>query len=236
VVPGANRLVIADGVGDWDLLLGSGEDVYAASFRNGAGKAIVLADGRLFSNAALAVADNAALLTSLLDRTKRRIALVGELTGRGAQNPLASVERGRLGPTFLQLLFLLLVFYLYKGFPFGTLSDPPAAAHRNFVEHVRALGLLYAKARASSHARSVYGAYALERLRASMLGEPKGLHALADGVAARVGRPMGPVMSLLVDAQQAREEEPRSGAASAEDLELVRRLSRLLQQVRGGSA
>jgi hypothetical protein len=135
----------------------------------------------------------------------------------------------------LQLSLVLILFFLYKGVAFGTLTDPPGAERRNFAEHARALGLLYAKARASGHARSTFGAYALERLRDRvLLRDQKGISALAEAVAARSGEPIGRVTMTIVEAQEAPPVDPKQ-RESHEDLEVIRRLSRLLHLSKGGS-
>jgi hypothetical protein len=235
VVSGTNEIVIPPSVKRGGNLLHRGESVYAERFDHGEGEVIVLADGRLFTNASLAMADNAAFLLALLQNDVKKIDLVGEFTGSGAKSPLASVERGKLAPVLLQLGLVLILFFLYKGIAFGTLTDPPLGERRNFAEHARALGLLYAKARASAHARSTFGTYALERLRERvLLGDQKGISALAEAVAARSGEPLGRVARVLVEAQEPPSENPKH-KDSHEDLDVIRRLSRLLIQSKGGS-
>ncbi len=231
VVPGNNELVVSAEAAARDHLLERGGSVYAARFEVGEGEIIALADGRLLTNASLAMADNAAFLVAMMKQhDNRRVELVGDLTGSGAKSPLASVERGKLAPVLLQLGLVLVLFFLYKGIAFGTLVDPPAIRRRSFAEHARALGLLYAKARASGHARSVYGAYALEGM---LFREQKGIAALAEAVAARSGQPLGKVALTLVEASEPRPNDPKE-KGSHEDLDVVRRLSRLLMQIKGG--
>jgi hypothetical protein len=236
VVPGTSELVVKAETAARDNLLERDGSVYAARFEFGEGEIIALADGRLFTNASLAMADNAAFLVAMLKQhDNHRIELVGELTGGGAKSPLSSVERGKLAPVLLQLGLVLVLFFLYKGIAFGTLVDPPSIKRRSFAEHARALGLLYAKARAAGHARAVYGAYALERLREGMLfREQKGIGALAEAVAARSGQPLGKVTLTLVEASEARPSDSKE-KGSPEDLDVVRRLSRLLAQIKGGT-
>jgi hypothetical protein len=235
VVPGANEIVIAKGVESAGNVLHRGDSVYAERFEHGEGELIVLADGRLFTNASLAMADNADFLVALLQNGEKKIDLVGDFTGSGAKSPLSSVQRGKLAPVLLQLGLVLALFFLYKGVAFGTLTDPPGGERRNFAEHARALGLLYAKARASGHARSTFGAYALERLRERvLLRDQKGIATLAEAVAARSGEPIGKVTMTLVEAQESPHEDPKQ-KESHEDLDLIRRLSRLLMQSKGAS-
>jgi hypothetical protein len=234
LVPGNSEIAFPKGVAPKEKLLERGGGTYAASFEHGEGEVIVLADGRLFMNASLAMADNAAFLLTLLKRNEKTIDLVGDFTSGGAKSPLSSVERGKLAPVLLQLGLVLALFFLYKGAAFGTLTDPPSATRRNFAEHARAVGLLYAKAHASSHARSLFGAYALERLRErTMLRDQKGLSALSEAVAARSGEPLGRVAMMLVEAQEPPADDAKD-KRSHEDLDVIRRLSRLLMQSKGG--
>lgn len=213
-------------------LLSHDGHVYAARFEVGEGEAIVLADGLLFTNLGLSVADNAITALRLLDPGKKPIDLVAGPTDSGAKNPFDSVKHGRLAPTLVQVLLLLALLYLQQGFAFGTLVDPPEAHGKSFALHVRALGLLYAKAQAASHACSVYAAFALERLRGGMSGEAKGLSALAESVTARSGLPLAEVSAALERAEKAKDGalggEP---SGSLQSLDLVRQLSRILRQV-----
>jgi hypothetical protein len=235
MVSGTNEIVIPKEVKRGGNLLHRGDSVYAERFDRRGGKIVVLADGRLFTNASLAMADNAAFLVALLKNGEKTIDLVGEFTGSGAKSPLSSIERGKLAPVLLQLGLVLVLFFLYKGVAFGTLIDPPADERRNFAEHARALGLLYAKARASAHARATFGAYALERLRERvLLRDQKGVGTLAEAVAARSGEPLGRVTMTIVEAQEAPVPEAKP-KESQEDLDVIRRLSRLLHLSKGGS-
>jgi hypothetical protein len=236
VAPGANELVVSAAIAAKNTLLERDGSVYAARFDYGEGEIIALADGRLFTNASIAMADNAAFLVAMLKRHENhKVELVGELTGSGAKSPLSSVERGKLAPVLLQLGLVLVLFFLYKGVAFGTLVDPPSVKRRSFSEHARALGLLYAKARAAGHARTVYGAYALERLREGMLfREQKGISALAEAVAARSGEPLGKVALTLVEASEARPSDTKE-KGTPEDLDVIRQLSRLLMKIKGGT-
>ena len=89
------------------------------------------------------------------------IELAGDLTGLVSSNPVESVQRGRLGPALLQLAAFLLVFFVCKGARFG--RPTAIRKHRNggrFAEHVRALGLHYARARGERLALGFLGSYA----------------------------------------------------------------------------
>jgi hypothetical protein len=200
----------------------------------------VLADDRLLTNASLLVDDNARLLIELLRPGGPNLEMAGELTGLVSQNPITSVRRGRLAPAMLQLTFLILLFFIYKGAHFGRPIDPIAASRRRFSEHARALGLLYGRNRAGRHALELYGSYALERMRERLnLAGGKSILAVADEVATRTGRPLGEVMRVLVESRPARRdtdaerERLLQEANAAKDLATMRDLATLLTTTGG---
>jgi hypothetical protein len=223
-------------------LLARGKTPYAVeSTYEGGGRALVLADDRLLTNASLLVDDNARLLIELLRPGGPKLELAGELTGLVSQNPVTSVQRSRLGPAMLQGALLLLLFYAYVGIHFGRPVDPTAASRRAFAEHARALGLLYGRTRAGRHALESYGSYALERMRERLnLVGGKGILAVAEEVATRTGRPLGEVMRVLVEARPATKRDPDpvreralQEANCAKDLATLRDLATLLAETGG---
>jgi hypothetical protein len=194
---------------------------------------LVLADDYLFRNASLLVADNAALLDDLLRDGGASIELAGDLAGLVSTNPVQSVQRGRLGPAMLQLAAFLLVFFVAKGARFGRPVENQRIERRDFTEHVRALGLHYARARAERHALALVGAYAVDRLRERVgLRVDRSLSGLAEAVAARTKRPVGEVMRLLLEARDAGKGVPAD--KGARDLDTVAELGKLLEET-GGS-
>jgi hypothetical protein len=70
----------------------------------------------------------------------------------------------------IQLLILIGLGALWKGWPFGPLRDPPGEGRLRFSDHVRALGARYARLGASRYALSRYAGLWLSRLG------PQGLH------------------------------------------------------------
>jgi hypothetical protein len=194
---------------------------------------LVLADDFLFRNASLLVADNAALLDNLLRGGGTCIELAGDLTGLVASNPVESVRRGRLGPALLQLAAFLLLLFVCKGARFGRAMHSQRTHRREFAEHVRALGLHYARARGERLALGFMGAYASERLRERCgLRVDRSLSGLAEAVATRTGRPVGEVMRMLLEARDASKGVPAE--RDARDLETVSELCKLLEET-GGS-
>lgn len=215
----------------------SGKQIYAVSQRRGdnEGRVIVFANGHLWTNAAIANADNGALLVNLLrSRDIDEVEFVDDFTGSGADNPLESMRDSKLWAVFLQILLLLLLLYAAVGIPFTRLRDPHRHTRRAFVEHVKTLGQRYAQSRAARHVATLYSSWALDRLRERLQpgGGHKGLHPLAQAIASRTGRNEGQVMQLLVQAHElaqasAHAASERGGTA---ELELMRELSRLLAE------
>jgi hypothetical protein len=217
----------------WTLLARAGEP-YAAEEAHGAGRVVVLADDRLFTNVALLAPGNADVLLALVSTGGRRVELADEMTGLMADNPLASVRRGRLAPALVQLALLALLFFAYKGAHFGRPVDPEAARRRAFAEHARALGTRYGQARAARHAVGLYGTFALERLRERLhLAGGRGLSAVAEAVAARSGRPLGDVMRVLVEARPDAAAPADGAAAATNELATLREIATLLTETGG---
>jgi hypothetical protein len=259
VVPGDRQIQVAVGaakpqaysdVGDEGdappaPLLFRGRTLYAVerTYQNG-GRAVVLADDHLLANVSLLVGDNALLLVELLRPGGQKLEIAGELTGLVAKDPVTSVQRSRLAPALLQLLLLLVLFFVYKGAHFGRPIDPIETKRRAFSEHARAIGLQYGRRRAGRHALELYGGYALERMRERLnLSGGKGMLAVAEEVATRTGRPLGDVMRVLVESRPPNQppadlerDAAIQEATSAKDLATLRDIATLLQRgTLGGS-
>ncbi len=207
-------------------------ELYAVRLHRREGEVIVFADELLFTNASMAVEDNARFVVELMASFEGDVEVIDEWTGTGAQTPLESIANSHLTPVVLQVLALMLLLYLWRGIAFARLRDPPAKSRRAFVDHVHALALQYAKARASRHVLSIYAGWVMERLRDRVApGTGRSLHGLAQAIAARTGRDEGKVMRLLVEAHTVRESASHaSGVYSARrrDLDLMRELTQLL--------
>ncbi|MFO7562960.1 MAG: DUF4350 domain-containing protein [Enhygromyxa sp.] len=208
---------------------------YAVQRRLGAGAIVVFAEPDMLTNVGISVADNAAFLINLLHQLGvEEVEFVDRYTGAGPDNPFESVGNAKLGGLFLQILLFLALLYAAVGIPFARLRDPQRQRRRSFVEHVATLGQRYAQARASRYVAGLYSAWALDRLRErTLLGAGGGLLPLAQAIAARTGRDEASVMQLLVNAHDLRDYQ-QSTRGSAADLELMRQLARLLDEVGGG--
>jgi len=237
-VPGDNS--VEPGKGS-EAVLARKQGAYAVERWLGAGaeqepnrgpRILVLADDFLFRNASLLVGDNAVALENLLRDGGTSIELAGDLTGLVSSNPVESVKRGRLGPALLQLAAFLLLFFVCKGARFGRPVQTQTIHCREFAEHVRALGLHYARARAERHALGCWGSYAIERLRERCgLQVDRSLSGLAEAVATRTSRPVGEIMRTLLEARDAKAGVPAE--KGARDLDTVVLLCRLLEETGG---
>jgi hypothetical protein len=204
-----------------------GDAPYVAGGRIGDGAFVVLPNADLLTNAALVVDENAYFWAGLLGHA-RVVELVGPWTGGGASSPFQAVANTKLTPVLIQILLLLAVLYVSRGAHFGSPRDPPQQSRRVFAEHVRALGIVYAKAKASRLVLAAYAGWVIDRLRERLQPGTDGtLHALAHAVAQRTGRPEGDVMRILVEARTARDAMGRADS-SPEDLAVMRELEQLL--------
>jgi hypothetical protein len=198
----------------------------------GDGWVVVFAESDLFENAALSVADNAAFMAHLLVQSDLAVELVGPWTGQGSTTPFSSLHQAGLVPVLLQLLAFGLLLGLRHGTAFGVRRDNIVRRRRAFVEHVKALGNVYARARASQQVVGSYANWALEQLRERTCpGQKPTLFSLASVVARRAQRPETEIIKLLVEAKCAHERSESSAA----DIELMKNLETLIMQCGGVS-
>jgi hypothetical protein len=217
---------------DYDFDVGFDARSYVVHRSLGRGEIIVFAEPHLLTNVGISVAQNAAFVVGLFrSRDIDEVEFINHYSG--AEDPFKSMANAKLGALFLQILLFLLLLYLAVGLPFARLRDSSRQRRRSFVEHVRTLGQRYAQARAARHVASLYSAWALDRLRERLQpGAAQGLHPLAQAIAVRTGRDEGQVMQLLIHVHDLREAGPASRGGAA-DLELMRQLAQLLDEVGG---
>jgi hypothetical protein len=218
---------------------------YALEQSRGKGLVVALADAELFLNVSLAVGDNAEAAIFILEplAAPGKVEVCTMLTGAGAETPMESIHRAKLTPFVLQLLAMLALWMLHRGVAFGRPRDPETHRRRAFADHVRALGMQYARARAAGRAAGAYAHWAIEQLRERLpRGRYRDLDEVATEAAARAGAPPDEVVSLLRAAQITSDTEGPPSTARApgltgqvpfanegERLEIVRRLARLLE-------
>jgi hypothetical protein len=205
---------------------------YIAETSAGQGRAIFLATPELLSNASLVAGDNARLLANLLDLPEGRVEIIGSLTRPAVQSPFSAVAAAGLTPWLCQLLLLAAAFAAYRGVPFGRRVEAPGQQRRRFSEHVQALGQRWAEQRASSSALGAYAGYGLELLRERVpVGAGRSSGDLARAVAQKTGREPAAVAKTLELSRRA--QEGTGGANEAEDLQALRDLGRLIEDLGG---
>ncbi len=109
----------------------------------GQGLITMIGDTRFLENASLAASDNGPFLISLLGDLSGHVELLGPLTGKGANHPVATIRQAGLGPWIAHLLLLLTLYCWAHGRHFGRPTDPPPKGRRAFVEHAQALASHY---------------------------------------------------------------------------------------------
>jgi hypothetical protein len=235
VVPG-NAGLSPYGDDAWASWSGGDGIAYAALVEHGSGIALVVADDRLFTNASLAVADDAQVLVELLrpfgDTFEVIDGGVRSAGGTGADNPFEAIARAELTAVIVQLLLFVLVLYAWRGVHFGRPRDPPPPSRRRFAMHVEALAQQYHRAGARRHALRLYAAWALERIQMRFDVRRRGLLPLAGRIAARTGGDETEIMRTLVEAHHARD-DIHDSQGSDEDLRILRELGRLIDTTRG---
>ncbi|MGH1346270.1 MAG: DUF4350 domain-containing protein [Nannocystales bacterium] len=202
-----------------------------ASFAQGRGRIEVFADGRMFTNAALAFELNPGTIVVTMQQFGGTVEFVDGWVGRGADTPADTIKNSHLTAAVVQLLLFILALYLWRGRQFGRGRDPISQGRRAFSRHAVAMGRQYEKARAASFAARLFSGWVLERLRNRFTSAAgAGLLGLSQEVARRSGRDETEVMRLLLAAHGTLESVPAAGGTT-EDLALVRDLGRLMREI-----
>lgn len=231
-VPALAHLVSSDQRPLTPLIM-RGENTYAAIATVGEGRIIIFADDYLFTNASMAVDDNAPLTLAIFDWLGEdgTVRVIDSWTAVGSDGAFEVLSDPRMAPIVLQFLAFLTLLYLWRGTIFGRARDPKSDSRRAFSDHVRAMGGQYARLKASDYMLGAYGSWAIEQLRARVPGGSRlELHELAQQVAARSGRDPAALTSLLtaVSSPEAIAKIPKRVR-----LTLRRDLARLLTEVGG---
>lgn len=200
---------------------------------HGDGNVLVLPNSQFLTNVSLAAADNAYFAANVIARDSGNVEVVGEWTGSGSTNPLDAMNGANLTPWLLQLLVVAGLLALWKGPHFGLPRDSVSSKRHAFVEHIQALGLKYARSKASGHVLNHYGAWAVTRLHERVLpGSRATMSELSGALAKSTGREENDVLKILIAAKSA-QDEAHDTATPAEHLKTMRELESLLKAVGG---
>jgi hypothetical protein len=112
------------------------------------------------------------------------------------------------------------ILFLAVGTRMGRPRPRPAPRRRAFVEHVEAVGTLYARTRNAAHALAAYARFADERLRARM---PRTTGDVATFLASRAGAPLELCQRVWARAAEAKGGAPPQG----DELAVLRELTAL---------
>ncbi len=148
----------------------SDDATYAAVLAHGHGLVLGIATDELLTNAGLARRGNAAAMIAMLSNCRRLSFSIADPDDglSPPSTPLASMLRAGLGTGLAHALVASIVLFLAAG---SRLARPRPAApllRRAFVEHVEAVGALYARTGNAAHALAAYARFADERLRARL--------------------------------------------------------------------
>jgi hypothetical protein len=201
---------------------------YAAIVLSGTGTILALASDELLTNAGLARRGNAAAMTALFARLGRTDVLIAESDDGVAppSSPVSSLMRAGLGLGLLHALAAAAILFLAAGIRLMRPRRASPPARRAFVEHVRAVGGLYARTSNAAHALAVYTRFAEERLRARM---PRGTVDVPTFLAQRSSHPVEECRELWSRAVASRAGDPARG----DELTVLKRLSALCAAAMG---
>jgi hypothetical protein len=162
---------------------------YAAVIHRGRGWILGMASDELLTNAGLARSGNAAAAVAILsnaDRLEFKIAQPEDGLAPPT-TPLTAMNRAGLGLGMMHALVAAILLFLAAGIRMARATPAPPPVRRAFVEHVEAIGALYARTGSAEHALAAYARFAEERLRARM---PRGANDVAAFLASRARLPL----------------------------------------------
>jgi len=192
---------------------------YAAVMPLGKGLVLGIASDELMTNAGLARPGNAAAAIAILsnaDRLELKIARP-EHGLAPPTTPLTAMSRAGLGLGMIHALAAALVLFLAAGIRMARATPAAPPVRRAFVEHVEAMGALYARTNNAEHALAAYARFAGERLRARM---PRGTGDVAALLASRSRLPLD-----VCERVWKRATAPNDGAPAGDDLAALKELS-----------
>ncbi|MGH7294049.1 MAG: DUF4350 domain-containing protein, partial [Polyangiaceae bacterium] len=204
---------------------------YAATLPHGKGFVLGIASDELMKNAGLARPGNAAAMVAILSNADRlEVRMAGVEDGLSPPTtPVAALLRAGLGMGLVHAVFATLVLFFAVGVRLARPRPEPPPRRRAFVEHVEAVGALYARTRNTGHALASYSRFADERLRSRM---PRGSTDVPAFLSSRARIPHDVAQRLWTRAVQARAGAPPLGDEMAVLRELCAVYSAAMAQER----
>lgn len=163
--------------------------IYAVVVPHGKGQVLAIASDELLTNAGLARPGNAAAALAILSNMGRVELKIAEAEDGVSppSTPLSAMNRAGLGLGMVHALLAALVLFLAAGTRLARAMPAAPPLRRAFVEHVEAMGALYARTGNGEHALAAYTRFVEERLRARM---PRGTTDIAAFLASRARLPL----------------------------------------------
>lgn len=167
-----------------------GDDKSYASFCFvGDGLVIGVANFDLFTNVGLMPPGNAEVAFVILSKLRvHELRIAQPMDGiEPPSSPISSIDRAGLGLGMWHALAAALILFFAVGARLSRAAKSPPDARRAFTEHVEATGLVYARAKAASHALAAYAKFVDERIRGVMprgVNDPGAFLALRSGASA----------------------------------------------------
>ncbi len=194
---------------------------YAAFCFVGDGLVIGVANFDLFTNVGMMPPGNAEVAFAILSKLHaQEIRIAQPMDGiEPPSSPLSSIDRAGLGLGLWHALAAALILFFAVGARLSRAAKSPPDARRAFTEHVEATGLVYARAKAASHALVAYTKFVDERIRGMMprgVSDPGAFLALRSGAAAEE-------CHRVFD----RASKAKAGEVLGDELDVLRRLTTL---------
>ncbi len=162
-------------------------EAYATVVNMGRGSVLVIANHELFVNLGMAFDDHvAAFMTLMQFDPHRHLSLVSEKENGMPSNPMSALAKAGFRLAMIQAFIAIVTLFLAVGWRLTRAQSSRQDIRRAFIEHVEAVGGLYARARASRHALRAFARFVEDRLR----GRTQRGHAdVAETLAALSGQP-----------------------------------------------
>jgi hypothetical protein len=122
--------------------------------------------------------------------------------------PLAAMLHAGLGPALGHALLAAILLFLAAGVRLTRPRPTAPPLRRAFVEHVEAVGALYARTRSAHHALATYARFADERVRARL---PRQSGDVSAFLASRAGAPLERCQAVWARASAVRAGAPPQG-------------------------
>lgn len=140
---------------DWDVLLSVDDKPQIVRREFGLGTFVLVASDEIFSNGAILEPGRALLAYRILESGGNHFAATWfdeTLNDSGAPKVLGIIFAAEFRPITLQLLLILIMFGWLGCRRFGPVEHTRRSRRRSIVEHAEAVGILYYRASAGSHA------------------------------------------------------------------------------------